>query len=51
MKEIQGKLKKRSEEIFKNGPDFDEPQSTGDPSRIFEEDEQGNDTEDPEQSP
>lgn len=38
LKEIQEKLKKRSEEIFENGADFDEPQHTGDPSKIFEED-------------
>ena len=38
LKEIPEKLKKRSEEIFENGPDLDEPQHTGDPSRIFEDD-------------
>ncbi|WP_444910412.1 hypothetical protein [Microbulbifer sp. TRSA005] len=37
-KDLQYKLKKRSEEIFKDGPDFDEPQYTGDPSKIFDED-------------
>ncbi|WP_445356661.1 hypothetical protein ACJJIC_06940 [Microbulbifer sp. ANSA002] len=37
-KDLQDKLKKRSEEIFKDGPDFDEPQYTGDPSKIFDED-------------
>lgn len=39
MEDLQEKLKKRSEEIFQNGPDFDEPQSSGDPNRTFEEDE------------
>ncbi|MFA0812011.1 hypothetical protein [Microbulbifer epialgicus] len=43
MKDIQDKLKKRSEEIFKDGPDFDEPQYTGDPSKVFEEDESDSD--------
>ena len=45
LKEIQEKLKKRSEEIFENGPDFDEPQHTGDPSKVFEDDEVGDDSE------
>ena len=40
LKDIQEKLKKRSEEIFENGPDFDEPQHTGDPSKIFEDDDE-----------
>ena len=40
LKEIQEKLKKRSEEIFENGPDFDEPQHIGDPSKIFEDDDE-----------
>lgn len=39
VKEMQEKLKKRSEELFRNGPDFDEPQSTGNPDKIFEDDE------------
>ncbi|WP_444910286.1 hypothetical protein [Microbulbifer sp. TRSA005] len=43
MKDLQEKLKKRSEEIFKDGPDFDEPQYTGDPSKVFEEDESDSD--------
>ena len=38
LKEIQENLKKRSEKIIENGPDFDEPQHTGDPSKIFEDD-------------
>ena len=38
LKEIQEKLKKRSEEIFENGLDFNEPQHTGDPSKILEDD-------------
>ena len=38
LKEIQEKLKKRSEEIFENGPDFDEPKHTGDPSKILQDD-------------
>jgi hypothetical protein len=38
LKEIQAKLKKRSEEIFENSPGSDEPQHTGDPSKIFEDD-------------
>jgi hypothetical protein len=37
---MQEKLKKRSEELFRNGPDFDEPQSTGNPDKIFEDDEE-----------
>lgn len=41
LKEIREKLNKRSEEIFDRGPDFDEPQHTGDPSKIFEDDEAG----------
>ncbi len=40
MKELQEKLKKRSEEIFESGPDFDEPQTTGDPYRALEDDEE-----------
>ncbi|WP_444939088.1 hypothetical protein [Microbulbifer sp. JMSA002] len=43
MKDLQDKLKKRSEEIFKNGPDFDEPQYTGDPSKVFDEDDKPSD--------
>ncbi|WP_226646338.1 hypothetical protein [Microbulbifer variabilis] len=50
MKDLQDRLKKRSEEIFKNGPDFDEPQYTGDPSRVFEEDESDSDDADSKQS-
>ena len=38
MKEIQEKLKKRSQEIFKDGPDFDEPQNTGNPNKFIVED-------------
>jgi hypothetical protein len=45
LKEIREKLKKRSEEIFDRGPDFDEPQYTGDPSKIFEDDEAGENSE------
>ena len=45
LKEIQEKLKTCSEEIFENGPDFDEPQNTGDPSKIFEDDETYDDIE------
>jgi hypothetical protein len=39
MKELQEKLKKRSQEIFRDGPDFDEPQATGNPHKALEEDE------------
>lgn len=39
LQEIQEKLKNRSEEMFANGPDFDEPQYIGGPSKIFEDDE------------
>lgn len=42
LKEIQEKLKKRSQEIFNDGPDFDEPQYTGDPSKIFDEEDEPN---------
>ena len=45
LNEIQENLKRRSEEIFMNGPDFDEPQHTGDPSKIFEDDETYDDAE------
>ena len=45
LKEIQENLKKRSEKIIENGPDFDEPQHTGDPSKIFEDDETYDNTE------
>ena len=38
LKEIHEQLKNRSEKIFENGPDFDEPQNIGDPSKIFEDD-------------
>lgn len=39
LKEIQENLKRRSEEVFENGPAFDEPLHTGDPSKLFEDDE------------
>jgi hypothetical protein len=42
LKEIQEKLKKRSQEIFSEGPDFDEPQYTGEPSKIFDEEDETN---------
>jgi hypothetical protein len=45
LKEIQEKLKKRSEEIFENGPDFEGPQHTGNPSKIFEDEEAYDDAE------
>lgn len=38
IKEIQEKLKKRSEEVFQVGPDCNEPQATGNPHKALEED-------------
>jgi len=36
-KATQDKLKKRSEELFINGPAFDEPPVTGDPDKILDQ--------------
>ena len=38
-KRNQEKLKKRAKELLSGEPDEDEPQSMGDPTKIFEEDE------------
>ena len=38
-KKNQEKLKKRAEDLLSNSPDEDEPQCTGNPEKIFEEDE------------
>lgn len=38
-KQNQKKLKDRAEELLSNPPLDEEPQSTGDPKKIFEEDE------------
>ncbi len=37
--ELLKRLRKRSKELFSEGPYDDEPQSVGDPQRIFEPDE------------
>jgi len=43
-KQNQKKLKDRAEELLSNPPIEEEPQSVGDPSKVFEEDKtEGND--------